>query len=222
MNTLLVAARGHDGLAGGELTLGKSTIARVETAASYFEQNREQFEEARHVGVGGFMVMSGGYATLATGRRIVAPPYEKREGHLMKELAIDAYGVPEEFVRESVSATTTLEVVLRPYEEGHFTHVGPENPLTIVAQKSQLPRLRYFAGKLGIIGISLEELLAPGEESDAIYADEKRLMLVTRLLFSASQKPSALRRSEAAMDTVSRILLATRLIKPPAQKYLSV
>jgi DUF218 domain len=222
ITNLLVAGRGHDILPNGNLALGASTIARVDTAVEYFHNHQVDFDNALATYSGGKLVMSGGYATMATGNVIAAPPYELREGSLMTARAI-RQGVPAKHVCAVTSPTTTLEVVLRPVEEGHFTSISAEKPLAIVTQVSQWPRLRWFAHRiLNLDSDSVLPIFAPGENDPNIIKDEQLLMTMTKFLYGAARTPQGLRRAERIAYGTSNMLARVGMHKPPAHNYLEL
>lgn len=214
---VLVAGRGHNVLPDGSLELGESTVARVNTAVGYYHEHAASFEES-----GGALVMSGGYPTMATGNRIAPPPHELREGSLMAAIALQR-DVPERFVKTVTSPTTTLEVVLRAMEDGHFLGANSENPLSIVTQESQWPRLEWFARRVFKLPPEAVQLIpAPGEDDPQVISDEAQLMRMTKILYGPAHTPAGLRRAERAADAASRLLISLHIKKPPAQAYLKL
>jgi hypothetical protein len=224
---VLVAARGHDldALHNHELgearwQLGESTVQRVETAVQYFNQNRTAFEDAYAAGTGGILVGSGGYATIATGNQIPPPPYEYREGRLVEKLLV-GNGIPAAHVRAVTSPTTTLEVILRPLEDGHFDAIGAENPWAIITQNSQAARLLYLGQKATRLSQeSIHIIEAPGEEGMAIAKDEAHLLKVTKVLYGPAHTFAGLRRAERIAGGISSIVSRIRPEANPAEKYL--
>jgi hypothetical protein len=225
---VLLAARGHDlnALQNPELgterwQLARPTVQRVEAVAEYFHANRTAFEDAYAEGGGGVIVASGGYATMATGNQIPPPPYKCREGFLMLRDLVEIYGVPPQHVQAATSPTTTLEVILRPLEEGHFSAIGPENPWAICSQRSQLPRLLYLGSKAtGLSEASIVPVIAPGEEDPRIAKDEAHLLLITKALYGPARSFAGLRRAERVAGGVSSVISRVRPSANPAEKYL--
>jgi hypothetical protein len=215
---LLVAGRGHS-LADSE-TLGLSTIQRVDTAVDYYHQHQSEFATADDAGLQPSIVMSGGYATMATGYRILSPPASKREGSLMLTHA-EQQGVPLRYLHKSITPTTTLEVVLRPLEEGYFRNINPHNPLGIVTQATQWERLAWLAERAyDISPSSLQLIEAPGEDSAQIKNDEEKLMRMTKILYGLAHTSKSLRRAERIAEVSSNVLTKLGLQQPPAVNYL--
>jgi hypothetical protein len=215
---VLVAARGHS-LAHPE-HLGLSCIQRVDTTIAYYDKHEDEFNRGREAGKNPSIVMSGSHATMATGYRIPAPEAGKREGSLMLDRAARG-GIPLEYLHKSITGTTTLEVVLRPLEEGYFRDVSANNPLGIVTQKTQWERLSWFAVRVYDLSPDCLQLIAaPGEDDPQIQADEGKLMRMTRIVYGPARTPQALRRAEAIATTGARVLTALHLQEPPALRYL--
>lgn len=220
LTSVLVAGRGHDTLPGGEIALGESTIARVNTAVDFFHGNKGDFTDALKNGMGGVLVMSGGYATMATGNRIAPPAREQREGFLMAHRAMQQ-GVPSEHVGTITSPTTTLEVVARPVEAGYFTAISRSHPLGIVTQESQWPRLLWLTERvLAVDRNSVVLIPAPGEEDPSILRDEAMLTLMTRVLYGPARTLNGLRRAEKIAQHISVLLTRIGIVQPPATRYL--
>lgn len=218
---ILVAARGHV-LGDDSFKLGTSSMQRVDRLIGHYQQHESAFLDARKNGSGGIIAISGGYPTMAVGRKIAPPPYNLREGPMMARLAVEA-GIPQTYIRTTASPTTTLEVVLRPYEEGFFTGlaISPDNPLGIVTQAAQYDRLEWFARRIYRLPRGAVQLIeAPGEENPRVVRDERRIMHTTRILYGMARRPYALRRAERIADNVSRILFTIGVISPPGQNYL--
>jgi hypothetical protein len=215
---ILVAARGHS--LENPRQLGLSTIQRVETAIEYYEHHADDFVAAEEADIKPAIVMSGGYATMATGYRLSAPPAELREGSLMLKLASES-SIPGHYLHKSIGSTTTLEVVLRPFEEGYFRDINPSNPLGIVTQETQWDRLAWFARKIFDLSPRAIQLIqARGEENPAIRADEQKLLKMTKILYGSANSPRGLRRAEHIAETGASVLSVMKLQRPPALRYL--
>jgi hypothetical protein len=216
---LIVPGRGHNVWPDGSLHLSESAWARVDTAVEYVRQHQEAFEAARESGTGGVVVMSGGYAALATGGKMEPPPFERRESTLMYQEG-RRLRIPSDYLRNSPASTSTLENILRPYEEGYFPQLSEENPLGIVTQEYQYDRFEWFACRIFRLPTSAVRLIrAPGEDDPAIARDEQNLLRATRIFYGPFHSPTGLRVAEAALGGVSRAAVALKLQRPPAERY---
>lgn len=217
---IIVPGRGHEIAPDGSLSLSASALQRVHTAVDYFNTHRLAFEQADNDGSGGVIIMSGGYAGLATGNKMSPPPHSQRESTLMYRLAKEE-GVPERYLRNSASSTSTLENMLRVSEEGYFDKLSPENPLGIVTQHSQWNRLNWFAQK--VFKLPPEAVLlvpSPGEEDANVMREEQKLMRITKVIYGLAETPYGLRRAERIASLMSRTAGSLGLQKPPASTYL--
>jgi hypothetical protein len=186
---IIVPGRGHNILPNGTMQLSASAIQRVHTVAEYYLTHEDRFVRDLQDGTGGMIVMAGGYASLATGNKLQAPPFETRESTLMCGLA-RAVGIPADYLGNSPSSTSTLENILRAKEEGFFSGVGRENPLGIVTQESQWERLNWFARKVfKLPQESVVLIAAPGEDYEQIINDERKLMHITRIAYGIADTP---------------------------------
>jgi hypothetical protein len=140
----------------------------------------------------------------------------------MTQLAI-AGGIPQKHLRTIASPTTTLEVVLRPYEEGVFAGlpINADNPLGIVTQATQYERLAWFTRRIYKLPEDAIQLIeAPGEEDPQIATDEQRIMRMTRAMYGMARTPQGLRRAERIADGIASLLFASGITTPPGSKYL--
>ena len=228
---LLVPGRGHNIAPTGALELSDPARERVVVAVTYYQDNKAAFTESLQRGTGGLIVMCGGYAALASSGQITAPPYHLRESTMMQNLAVDL-GVPQRHLGNSPASTSTMENVLRAQEEGFFTELKPGNPLGIVAeahnpdeqgQFSQYARLEWFARKIFKLPVGVV-CLVPTQTSisSAEQADERKLMKVTRILYSAAKTPEGLRRAEKIAAIGSSALSSLGLQKPPVKSYTNI
>lgn len=218
---LLVPGRGHELGPDGSLELSESAVQRVSAAVLYFEQNRDAFEQSLDEGTGGIIVMSGGYAALATANRMAPPRYERREGTLMTSLA-EEMGIPSHYLRNEASSTSTMENVLRTYEAGYFGDLSAENPLGIVTQEPQLARLTWFAQKIfKVAPDALVHIDAPGEEDEQIQRDERKLLRITESAYGVAHTPNGLRAVERTLGVAAAITTRLGLQRSPADSYLA-
>jgi hypothetical protein len=149
--------------------LSASSLARVETAVAYFAENEKAFRRKR-----GVIRFEGGWVKAAGGMK--KPPETYREGRLMFARAV-RIGLPEEFGVAGIESTSTMSNMLRARSQ--FLSV---DQLAIVTQQSQADRLFYCAGKV-FPDTELSIIEAPGEENEAIYANEAKLLKQSRLLY---------------------------------------
>lgn len=217
---LLVPGRGHERRPDGSLGLSESAVQRVSAAVLHFEQHRDVFERSLDEGLGGVVVMSGGFAALATANRMMPPLYERREGTLMMALA-ESRGIPARHLRNEASSTSTMENVLRTQEAGYLGELSPQNPLGIVTQASQLGRLTWFAQKIfRITPDAIVHVDAPGEEDEQILRDERKLLRITKLVYGMAQTPNGLRGVERTLGVAAAITTRIGLQQSPADSYL--
>lgn len=220
---VLDVARGLDIRPDGSTALGASSIERTHATAVYFHKHRPHFEEAYEEGTGGIIVASGGYPTMATGHKIAPPPLAEREGSRMYELLVGEYEVPARHVVAVNSPRTTLEVVLHPWQQGHFQAVTEDNPLLVATHESQWPRIKWFARRIFKLPAGAVQILAvPGEDDPAIIAEELSLLKKTKILYGPARTPEGLLRAEKIADRLSSLAMSLHLQKPPAEKYLDL
>lgn len=220
MTNLLVPGRGHDVTEDGSLRLSTGSIERVETAADYYFKHSEAFEQSLEAQTGGIIVMSGGFGTLSTGvKREV--PLQERESSLMCGLAM-SWGLPARYLASSPMAPSTLENILLAKEEGFFGKVGPDNPLGIVTHSAQWERLSWFANRtFKLPSGSINLIPVPTDEPNAVINDERKLMIITKLLYGPARTPEGLRRAEKIASVAAALATRLGLQTRPAENYVN-
>lgn len=218
---LLVATRGHD-ILHGEPVMGASTAARAEAAAGYILGHSAAFEQAFADGTGGLVVAAGGYPDMAADIRATASSAPEA---LLVEQHLAGAGVPQEYVVTEADSSTTFEIIYNTWLQGYWGdgRLSRENPLGIVSQASQYPRLEYFARKVFRLPKDAVQLIqAPGEEDPAIARDERRALLAMKLMGPLARTPLAMWRAEQRLRKVTNALVGWGLLKRPGTRYLSV
>jgi hypothetical protein len=224
-----MACRGHDLQHPDQL--GESTLQRVDATLAYYADHADDFARAEAEGRNPVVVTSGGYATMATGYRIAPPAEEYREGSLAYDLLAPngsagrhQQAIPLKYLRKCTTPRTTLEVVLDAMEAGHFDDIGPDNPLGIVTQESQWPRLAWFThkaiGALGLPAASVQLIKAPGEDDPKVIADEASLTSMTKWMYRPFRTPNGLRRADRIAEVGASLLVKFGLKDPPGLRYL--
>ena len=214
---LIVPGRGHNVWPDGSLHLSESALARVYAAAEYVREHHDAFEEAREAGTGGVVVMSGGYAALATSGKMRPPPFEQRESTLMYREGHRSR-IPFGYLRNSPASTSTLENILRPYEEGYLPVLSDKNPLGIVTQESQFDRLEWFARRIFQLPANAVQLIqAPGEETPRLSRTSRDLCALPRWLTGRSIRRSDCERLKPhSVEFLVRLWLSNCKSHPPS------
>jgi len=197
---ILVPGRGHVLGPDNELTLSPSAVSRVETAAAYFAEHAEDFQER-----GGEIRFEGGWAEAAAG--MPQPPEALREGRLMRLLGV-SQGIDESVATEGIQSRTTMENCLHARES--FLGVSR---LAIVSQLSQADRFLLCARKV-FPDTEVSIIEAPGETDPGIVSDEQRLLKQSRILYGWAWNPRTLYIADRAGVLAGR-LAGLR----PAAKY---